>query len=129
MRMFFTNPLQKHRAVTINNSCMHLKLLLRRYREIFFERRGNTREGKRENEKRKRTERNGKRQKWKRKFEYNSKSFRQKDHLRKASAKSIKICFHLQVKGGTFGFCFSFGIWFATICLKYMVSSITSFMV
>lgn len=36
MRKFSTNPLQKHRAVTINNSCMYLKLLLRRYTERFF---------------------------------------------------------------------------------------------
>ena len=53
MRKLSTNPLQKHRAITINNSCMHLKPLLRRYTGRVIERRENTKAGKRENEKRK----------------------------------------------------------------------------
>ena len=55
MRKFSTNPLQKHRAVTINNSCMHLKPLLRKYTGRVIERRENTKAGKRENEKRKKS--------------------------------------------------------------------------
>lgn len=124
MRKFSTNPLQKHRAVTINNSCMYLKLLLRRYTERFFSKNRehkSRKKGKRKEKKK--TEKNGKRQKWKRKIEYNSKSFRNKCYLRKASGKWIKICFHLQVKGGTFGFCLCFKIWFVTICLKYIYYS------
>ena len=55
MRKLSTNPLQKHRAVTINNSCMHLKPLLRKYTGRVIERRENTKAGKRENEKRKKS--------------------------------------------------------------------------
>lgn len=82
---------------------MHLKLILRRYSERFFLKEGTQEQEKGKmkrdlKKKKKKTERNGKRQKWKRKIEHNSESFRNKCHLRKSSAKRIKICFHLQVK-------------------------------
>ena len=51
MRKLSTNPLQKHRAVTVNNSCMHLKPLLRRYTGRVIERRENTKAGKMKQEK------------------------------------------------------------------------------